>query len=121
MDDAIAALRRIRGMAQGVGARMVLTAAPAQEYGGAVEQARLARLGNELDKGIVGLGAPSAVMKQMADAVGVPYVEVAQAIHAADADGAMFYPIDGHLTEVGNKLFADTIAPEIQSKVIDKK
>jgi len=40
------------------------------------------------------------------DAEGIPRVAVAEALRAADTEGELYYPLDGHLSEFGNDVVA---------------
>jgi lysophospholipase L1-like esterase len=49
---------------------------------------------------------------------GIPYAPVSESLFATKNGGDLYYPLDGHLTEAGNRLVADTLAAEVKAQLI---
>ncbi len=55
-----------------------------------------------------------------AEQAGLPFFEATATFRARKDDPGLFFPLDGHMTEAGHELYAEGIAPKIETLVQGK-
>lgn len=109
-------LERIRKLAESNGARVLCVSVPNWPYVSHPEAGR--RLGFELSPEMLVTAAPDDEMRRACEEAGIEPLDVTEALrrHAREA-GTLFFPLDGHLTAEGQRLFAETIEPRIAARL----
>jgi len=110
-------LEDIKDYAAAHGARTIALSVPNGIYDNEHMYARIQRIGYNVDSSILRNHAVDHAASIACDRAGVPLIIVTEVFHAHTRDPDLYFEYDHHFTEKGHHLFAEQIAPEIESKV----
>jgi lysophospholipase L1-like esterase len=107
-----AQLRRIAGLAQSVGASVLVVSVPNPAYGTHEDKLARQRLGFVLAGDMLVDDGPDESIRQAAEAAAIPSVSFTKAFRR-DRGEELFFPLDGHLNREGHALLAECLTPAV--------
>jgi lysophospholipase L1-like esterase len=113
------ALRQIRKAAAPWGTRVVVVAVPHGIYVNEVAMRNYAALGFHTDPALLDSDAPDAPLRMAAEQADLDFCSLSSGFRARRDDPGLFFRLDGHYTEAGCKLFAETVQPWVERLLRD--
>lgn len=111
-------LRRIREIAERHGSRTVVISVPLGPYVNRPAFESLPRVGYINQPEMLTSDRPDSVFRRAAEKAGLPFFTVMPAFRERKDTPGLYFPLDGHFTPKGHKLFADCIAPIVAKHIL---
>src|SRR5262249_54664646 len=109
--DAMAAcLRRVSLAAARLNAPVIVMSVPYGAYVIARDLNSKSRLGFHIDSRLMNSSGPDDAIRMAAVAAGLPFLTVTQHFRHEALTKRLYFPIDGHFTSAGNRLYAQAVA-----------
>jgi len=113
--DAMAAcLRRVSLAAARVDAPVIVMSVPYGAYVSARDLVSKRRLGFDVDSQLVNSSGPDDAIRMAAVAAGLPFLAVTEHFRHEAVTKRLYFPIDGHFTSAGNRLYAQAVADVLE-------
>jgi len=113
--DAMAAcLRRVSLAAARVNAAVIVMSVPYGAYVSARDLKSKRRLGFDVDSQLMNSSGPDDAIWRAAVAAGLPFLTVTQHFRNEAVTKRLYFPIDGHFTSAGNRLYAQAVADVLE-------
>lgn len=110
-------LKRIVDIAGEFGAKVLVAPVPLGPYVNLAGNASIRRVGFASDASMLDSDSPDREIKDAAEQAGAPFISVTSTFKEHKNDTGLYYPLDGHFTPAGHKLFADLLTPLIAERI----
>lgn len=109
-------LDRIKRVAQANKAEVIVVAVPVGVYTNERGMESRQRLGFSVDPKMLSSTAPDETIALAAEQAGLKFYSVLDSFRQYQGMEALFYPIDGHFTVAGNRLFSINLLPVVEDE-----
>lgn len=115
IENMATALKIIRHISEGIGARSAVVAIPDGPYVNESAWKNIQKVGFDATPEMLTSNAPDQVIQEACKLAGIHIFVVSKAFRDQRSRSDLFFPLDGHLTPEGHRLLAETLAPMLQS------
>ena len=110
-------LKRIVEIAGEFGAKVLVVPVPLGPYVNLPENTSIRRVGFNADESMLDSVNPDLEVKAAAEQAGAPFASVTRGFKERKNETGLYYPLDGHFTPDGHKLFAELLTPLVVERI----
>jgi len=107
-------LARIRRAAQTCGADVLVVTVPLGAFANAHAVANYRRMGFQTEPGLLTTEAPDLAVAEACRLADLAFCSVTEDFRKRQDDSGLYFPLDGHFTPLGHKLFAELLTPALR-------
>lgn len=113
-------LARIKAVANANYSRVVVISVPYRIYASPRDSENIRRLGVYLPPEVTVSTSADEAIKAACKQAGLDFFEVTGSFRAKAYESSLFFELDGHFNEAGNRVFADLVTPIIEHEIAER-